>query len=189
MRNADKFLAKHQGSIISTLGCFDRLIFKGYLPFGGNDHLNKFVDRLNIRRKDFLPLVEPMSERLVQHAQTMCEKAQAPYHYVQGKQAIQGATHRSNHSRAKNRNRSGRCSLRAGNMSHGKTPLRPAAATTGVRVSSPTRAVLLFSRQGIRPRTCTHSNLVSLHRANLRERPRLARSPNAAPKTRLHAVR
>lgn len=86
MRCPDKFLAKHNDSIITTLGCFDRLLFKGYLPFGGDSHLNQFVDRLNIRRKDFLPLVEPMSERLVQHAQAMCQQANAPYHYLQGKQ-------------------------------------------------------------------------------------------------------
>jgi hypothetical protein len=80
------FVAKFGDSIIAVLSCFDRVIFKGYLPFGGDDHLNAFVDRtLGIPRKDFLPGLERMSQQLVEHAQRMAQEAGAPYHYLQGK--------------------------------------------------------------------------------------------------------
>lgn len=84
MRVATRFAAKFADSIVATLNCVDRMIFKGYLPFGGDQQLNQFVDRLGIRRKDFLPQLEPLSERLVEQAKSAAEQAGAPYHYLQG---------------------------------------------------------------------------------------------------------
>ena len=84
MRNATRFAAKFANSIVATLHCVDRLIFKGYLPFGGDQQLNQFVDRLGIRRKDFLPQLEPLSERLVAAAKSAAAQEGAPYHYLQG---------------------------------------------------------------------------------------------------------
>ena len=80
MRNAERFGAKFATSIITTLNCVDRLIFKGYLPFGGDKQLNQFVDGLGIRRKDFLPQLEPLAEQLVEHAKTAAAQADASYH-------------------------------------------------------------------------------------------------------------
>jgi hypothetical protein len=79
------FETKFAGSIVVALSCFDRVIFKGYLPFGGDGHLNSFVDGvLRIPRKDFLPELQRMSQELVEHAQGMAAQAGAPYHYLQG---------------------------------------------------------------------------------------------------------
>ena len=81
----NRFVERFTSSIVSVLACHDRVIFKGYLPFGGEDHLNRFVDHgLNIKRKDFLPFVEKHSQRLVEHAQAMAQKAEVPYLYLQG---------------------------------------------------------------------------------------------------------
>lgn len=85
MQSARQFVAKFANSIVATLSCVDRLIFKGYLPFGGDQQLNRFVDRIDIRRKDFVPLLEPMSERLVERAKSAAASAQAPYRYLQGR--------------------------------------------------------------------------------------------------------
>jgi hypothetical protein len=85
MRNATRFAAKFAESIVTTLSCVDRLIFKGHLPLGGDEQLNnQFVDRLGIRRKDFLPQLEPLSERLVEHAKSAAVQEGAPYQYLQG---------------------------------------------------------------------------------------------------------
>ena len=55
-------ITKFAMSIVATLSCFDRVIFKGYLPFGNDAQLNLFVDRiLRIRRKDFIPLIQGYS--------------------------------------------------------------------------------------------------------------------------------
>jgi hypothetical protein len=84
MRVATRFAAKFADSIVATLSCVDRLIFKGYLPFGGDQELNRFVDRLGIRRKDFLPQLLPWSERLIEHAKSAAARQGAPYQYLQG---------------------------------------------------------------------------------------------------------
>src|SRR6476620_10223495 len=77
-----RFTQKFADSIVNVLGCFDRVIFKGHLPFGNDAHLNSFVDyRLGMRRKDFLPMVEPLSESLVDHAKATAAAAKVPYQY------------------------------------------------------------------------------------------------------------
>jgi hypothetical protein len=85
MQAANDFVAKFQSHIVATLGCFDRVIFKGYLPFGGDGHLNYFVDGvLRIRRKDFLPFVEQKSQALVDHAKALAAEAGVSYIPLQG---------------------------------------------------------------------------------------------------------
>jgi hypothetical protein len=80
------FVAKFAASLIATLGCFDRVIFKGHLPFGNEAHLNRFVDRvLGMRRKDFLPFLEGKSDELVAHAKELAQGQGAPYLYLQGR--------------------------------------------------------------------------------------------------------
>jgi hypothetical protein len=79
------FLVKFASSIIAALGCHDRVIFKGYLPFSNEAHLNRFVDHtLRIKRKDFLAFAEEKSELLVTHAKDFATQQGAPYVYVQG---------------------------------------------------------------------------------------------------------
>ena len=47
------FTEKFAPSIVSVLGCLDRVIFKGHLPFGRDEHLNGWVDGcLKIRRRN-----------------------------------------------------------------------------------------------------------------------------------------
>src|SRR5437588_925862 len=79
------FVAKFASSLIAVLGCHDRLIFKGHLPFSNEAHLNRFVDHtLRIKRKDFLAFAEEKSQRLVTHAQDLAARHGAPYVYLQG---------------------------------------------------------------------------------------------------------
>ena len=86
MKTPNPFLAKFAASLIATLSCFDRVIFKGHLPFFGEAHLNRFVDgTLRLRRTDFLDFLEEQSEILVTHGKQLAAQFQAPYHYLQGK--------------------------------------------------------------------------------------------------------
>jgi hypothetical protein len=83
---AERFVAAFDSGIVSVLNCFDRVIFKGYLPFGGEGHLNAWVDRgLGMRRKDFLPLLDRHSNTLVDHAKALADGAGRPYVYRQGR--------------------------------------------------------------------------------------------------------
>lgn len=86
MKFALSFVTKFAKSIVAILNCFDRVIFKGYLPFWGDERLNSFVDGvLKIRRKDFIPLLETYGQRLVDHAEAFAKDAGRPYEFKQGK--------------------------------------------------------------------------------------------------------
>ena len=79
MKFAKGFLEKFQILIVAVLSCFDRVIFKGYLPFGNEAHLNNSVDyQLKMRRMDFLPWLEELSQSLVDHAQQMAHQQGRP---------------------------------------------------------------------------------------------------------------
>jgi hypothetical protein len=81
----NRFVERFTSSIVAVLGCFDRVIFKGYLPIRGDGQLNRFVDyALKMRRKDFLPFVESQSQQLVEHAQTLAQTAGVPYLFLRG---------------------------------------------------------------------------------------------------------
>jgi hypothetical protein len=85
MNPHNAFTTKFAPLILTTLGCFDRVILKGYLPFGDDAYLNRFVDGvLHLRRKDFYDSLASQSDALVEHAQHQAEQAGAPYHYLQG---------------------------------------------------------------------------------------------------------
>jgi hypothetical protein len=82
----NRFVERFTSSMVAVLGCHDRVIFHGHLPFGGDEHLNRFVDYgLRIKRKDFLPFVEQQAEILVEHAKDVAKRSQAPYQFLQGK--------------------------------------------------------------------------------------------------------
>jgi hypothetical protein len=87
MKTDNAFVVKFAASIVAMLGCFDRVIFKGHLPFGDDSHLNRFVDRvLQMPRKDFLPWLQARSDELVAHAHDLARAHGAPYQYLQGRQ-------------------------------------------------------------------------------------------------------
>ena len=86
MNFAKRFIQKFAVSIVSLLCCFDRVIFKGYLPFRGEQYLNDYVDRvLRMRRKDFLPWLKQHSERLVEYGKKIARQQGRPYEYRQGR--------------------------------------------------------------------------------------------------------
>ncbi len=86
MKYAERFGQKFAVSIIATPSCFDRVIFKGYLPFGSESRLNAFVDGvLKMRRKDFLPWLQQHSQALVDHARRLARRHGRRDVYRQGR--------------------------------------------------------------------------------------------------------
>ncbi len=86
MQATNPFFVKFASSIIAVLGCHDRVIFKGHLPFGDEANVNRFIDHtLRIKRKDFLAFAEGKAERLVTHAKDLAARHGAPYVYLQGR--------------------------------------------------------------------------------------------------------
>jgi hypothetical protein len=86
MKTLSRFVTKFTSLIVAVLSCFDRVIFKGYLPFTNGPALEGFVDHvLKIRRCDFLAFAQKQSETLVDHARRLAQEAGAEYRYLQGK--------------------------------------------------------------------------------------------------------
>src|SRR4029450_13026259 len=86
MKTLSRFVTKFTSLIVAVLSCFDRVIFKGYLPFTNGPALEGFVDHvLKIRRCDFLAFAQKQSETLVDHARRLAQEAGAEYRHLQGK--------------------------------------------------------------------------------------------------------
>jgi len=74
-------------SLISwDLSSFDRVIFKGHLPFSYASKFAASVDyQLKMRRADFMEVVAPAwPERLVEHSKAYAKKHDRFYEYYQG---------------------------------------------------------------------------------------------------------
>ena len=79
MQFAKRFLAQFSSLIVTRLSCFDRVIFKGYLPFHSEGERNSWVDYgLRIRRTDFIKQLDQRSEQLVDHARAMARNVGRP---------------------------------------------------------------------------------------------------------------
>jgi len=86
MKALSRFVTKFTSLIVAVLSCFDRVIFKGYLPITNGPALEGFVDHiLRIPRKDFMAFAEKQSGTLVEHAQRLAQEAGAEYRFLQGK--------------------------------------------------------------------------------------------------------
>ena len=78
----DFFVRKHQKKIKGTLGCFDRMLFRGYLPIQSGWQMAQFLNQNQIyfgRLKDFL--VENAS-KINKHAKAIAEKFGRPIQYL-----------------------------------------------------------------------------------------------------------
>ena len=80
----DHFITKHQAGISGAISCFDRILFKGHLPLGWAEAMERFIACQGLRLKDFGGFVNRHSERIKQHAKDMAEGAGRPYIYLDG---------------------------------------------------------------------------------------------------------
>jgi hypothetical protein len=76
------FCRKHAAHITGVLSCFDRIIFKGYLPFCRPEALAAFLWQKGVLLKDFKPYVLSCSEEIKAHAMRIASKAGRPYVYL-----------------------------------------------------------------------------------------------------------
>ena len=78
----ERFINKHQDKITGTLSCFDRLLFKGYLPISFPQAMESFMNRHELLLKDFKQFVKKHSETLKVHALTTAQCSARPYIYL-----------------------------------------------------------------------------------------------------------
>lgn len=77
-----QFLTQFTDSIHCSLSCFDRLLFKGYLPISHPASMERWLASRGILLKDFKSFVTTQSDRLKAHAQQLAAKAGRPYQYL-----------------------------------------------------------------------------------------------------------
>jgi hypothetical protein len=80
----DKFLSQYNESIVGTLSCFDRIVFKGHLPLGWPEAMERFLSTQGLLIKDFGRFVNQQSERIRLHAEATAAQAGRPYIYLRG---------------------------------------------------------------------------------------------------------
>jgi hypothetical protein len=72
------FVHKHSDKITGILGCFDRMILKGYLSLSYPRGMEGFLAHHNILIKEFPKLAKEQSTRLKEHAWRLAEQAGRP---------------------------------------------------------------------------------------------------------------
>jgi hypothetical protein len=78
----DIFVRKHEEKINGTLGCFDRMLFRGYLPIQSGQAMTEFLKQNKIsfwRLKEFLI---KSADRINRYAKTMAAKQGRPFQYL-----------------------------------------------------------------------------------------------------------
>jgi hypothetical protein len=73
------FLSKHADQITGVLSCFDRLIFKGYLPCSYPKGMEAFLAQQGILLKDFRTFALKHSADLKEHARHLADEAGRPF--------------------------------------------------------------------------------------------------------------
>jgi len=73
------FIQIFQDKIKGRIDCFDRIVFKGYLPLGYPQAMVRLLNQNDTLIKDFGKFVNQQTERLVQHAKDYAEKFSRPY--------------------------------------------------------------------------------------------------------------
>lgn len=80
----ERFLKRYHDRILGVLSGPDRILFRGVLrSISYASGLEIFLSSVHVLHKDFTSYAATVSEQLKQRAQTVAEKAQRPYQYVE----------------------------------------------------------------------------------------------------------
>lgn len=83
------FLVKHEDKIVGVLSCFDRLIFRGYLPLSYAKGMEGFLYRQNVLFKDFKYYAPKISERIKEHVRTLVTEAGGEFRHLPKKERME----------------------------------------------------------------------------------------------------
>src|SRR5439155_11192129 len=77
-----QFIRKYEDRIHGVLSCFDRMLFRGYLPIMSGWAMAQFLDRLNQNFSSLKPFLLENSERVKNHAIAIAKKQGRPFQYL-----------------------------------------------------------------------------------------------------------
>ena len=70
----DKFIEQHADRISGTLGCFDRVLFRGYLPIMSGAAMAAFLKGREVWGETLKSFLLVLAARLKRHALDLCTK-------------------------------------------------------------------------------------------------------------------
>ena len=73
-----EFIGKYEDRIHGVLSCFDRMLFRGYLPLMSGWAMAEFLYRLKINFGNLKPFLLQNSERVKNHALAMAKQHGRP---------------------------------------------------------------------------------------------------------------
>jgi len=76
------FIQLFPDNIKGRIDCFDRIVFKGYLPIGFPDAMIRLLNKNDTLIKNFGKFVDKHTEQVVQHAKDYAQKLGRPYQEV-----------------------------------------------------------------------------------------------------------
>src|SRR5438093_582073 len=77
-----EFIRKYEDRIHGALSCFDRMLFRGYLPIMSGWAMAGFLDRLHQDFSSLKPFLLENSERVKNHAIALAQKHGRPFRYL-----------------------------------------------------------------------------------------------------------
>ena len=77
-----EFVHKYEDRIHGVLSCFDRMLFRGYLPIMSGWSMAQFLKAHEIGSGDLKAFLLANAERVKAHAQAMAEKDGRPFQYL-----------------------------------------------------------------------------------------------------------
>src|SRR5260370_14915950 len=78
----DEFIRKHGEVIEGVLSCFDRMLFRGYLPIMSGGAMAEFLQAKGVDRWGLKTFLLTQAARLKKHAMEMAAAAGRPYQYL-----------------------------------------------------------------------------------------------------------
>jgi len=80
-----EFVEKYKDRIHGVLSCFDRMLFRGYLPIMSGWQMAQFFSSSGIRFRELKTFLVQHAERVKQHAIHVAEQEGRPFQYLQEK--------------------------------------------------------------------------------------------------------
>src|SRR5436189_3321264 len=83
----ERFIERHQDSIVGVLAGFDRVLFRGTLrSLSYLQGMDKFLGSQRVLYKDFGAFAERLSEQVKTHAEAVAKEHQRPLQYLESAQ-------------------------------------------------------------------------------------------------------
>ena len=79
------FIDKYEDRIHGVLSCFDRMLFRGYLPIMSGWQMAQFFNSSGIRFRELKAFLVGHAERVKRHAVELAQHQKRPFQYLQEK--------------------------------------------------------------------------------------------------------